>query len=165
MGDVPWSPASACTPDAGLDRYRNRVAELLEGELIVGHALVLPEDVSQSRGGHLWWRRWTPYQEIPSVSIALFDGRHFDDSWVQPKDLDAELQSWHHNQMPLLGELLTTHWLAASQSLEVARDRFLVEGFDEIGQVGGNQAAIEAASELEDERAGRLRSARPRRAR
>jgi hypothetical protein len=136
--DVPWSPTSACLPDARLDPYRNRVAELLRGDQVVGHALILTEYVGRALGGHLWWTRWGPYQGIPSISIALSDGSRLDDYWVHPPDvsneLDTELDQWARNEMPLLGELLTTRWLEPAQSLEVARDRFGVQDFDEKGR-------------------------------
>lgn len=60
---------------------------------------------------------------------------HTDDVWVHPSELDTELGHWAQNRLPLLGDLLTTRWLEASQSLEVARYRFGVQGFDTDGQV------------------------------
>lgn len=164
---MPWSPASKCLPDARLDQYRNHVAELLRSDQIVGHALILAEYVAHALGGHLWWTRWAPYQEIPAISIALFDGWRLDDYWVHPPDnteFDTEFDHWAHNQMPLLGELLTTRWLDRSQSLQVARDRFGVQGFDEKGGVVWAPAEPVTARGLK-EREARGRSARPRRAR
>ena len=109
---------------------------LRDGQL-VGHALVLTEYVGEALGGHVWWTRWSPYQEIPSVSIALFDGFRLDDYWVQTSrvsdELDTELDHWARNEIPLLGELLATCWLEPARSLEVARHRLGVQDFDDTG--------------------------------
>ena len=86
-----WSPASECLPDARLDPYRNRAAELLRGGQLVGHALVLTEYVGHALGGHLWWTRWARYQEIPSISIALLNGLRLDDYWVHTPHISNEL--------------------------------------------------------------------------
>lgn len=126
--------------------------------------MVLSEYLSEATGGHLWWTRWAPYQEIPSVTIVLFDGWRTDDCWVHQSELAAELDHWAHDRMPLLGELLTTRWLGPSGSLKMMRSRFGVQGFDEVGQVVWSEAA-EAAGEPEVQQRARRRSARPRRAR
>jgi len=133
---VPWSPASDHRPDARLDPYRNRVAELLRDDRIVGHALVLTEYVGVALAGHLWWTRWAPYQEIPALSIALFDGYRLDDYWIHPDDneLEMELRHWARDEMLLLGELLTTRWLDHAASLEVARNHFGIQRFDGTGR-------------------------------
>lgn len=164
---MPRLPTSDCRPDTRLDPYRNRAAELLRDGQIVGHALVLTEYVSTVLGGHLWWTRWTPYQEIPAVSIALFDGYRLDDYWVHPADvsdeLDTELHHWARNEMPLLGERLTTRWLDPAESLEVARNHFGVESFDEAGRaVWGTEPATPPRW---NKRESRDRSVRPRPAR
>jgi hypothetical protein len=102
---VPWFPAPESLPDPRLDRYRNRVAELLRSDQLVGHAMVLTEYVGEAVGGHLWWTRWAPLQEIPSVTIILFDGSRVEASWTHSAGLEAELDHWAHDEMPLLGEL------------------------------------------------------------
>lgn len=135
---MPWSPKSEFRPDARLDPYRDRAAELVRDGRIIGHLLVRTEYVSDAPGGHLWWTRWAPYQEIPSVSIALADGYRVDDYWIQDSpsssEFDAELQHWARNEMPLLGELLACRWLGPAQSLQVARDHFAAEDFDEAAR-------------------------------
>jgi hypothetical protein len=66
--------------------------------------------------------------------------------------------------MPLLGELLTTRWLEPAQSLEVARDRFGVQDFDEKGRAVWEPAEPVRVLGWNEREAGG-RAARPRRAR
>lgn len=132
---APWSPKPEYLADPRLDSYRSRVAELRRGSELVGHAMVLTEYVAEATRGHLWWTRWAPFEEVPSLSVILFDGRRVDDSWTHPPALAAELEHWSRDEMTLLGEVLSTRWFGVLESLEIARSRFGVDGFDESGRV------------------------------
>ena len=102
---------------------------------MVGHVIVLPEYVAEVAGGHLWWTRSAPFQEIPSLTVVLLDGARTDEIWIHSPELEAELEHWARDEMLLQGEVLATRWLGASESLQDARREFGVEGFDDSGQV------------------------------
>lgn len=73
--------------------------------------MVLSEYIGEAVGGHPWWTKLAPFQEIPSVTVILFDGVRIEASWTHPSELEAELDHWAHDQMPVLGETLTTSGL------------------------------------------------------
>ncbi|MCX6397339.1 MAG: hypothetical protein NTV23_12695 [Propionibacteriales bacterium] len=62
---MPWSPSfEDAVPDPRLDPYRNRVAQLMDGDVVAGHVLVETDYRAEVRGGFLWWRRWASPTEF-----------------------------------------------------------------------------------------------------
>ena len=57
--------------DPRLDAYRGRVALLIMSGHLAGRVLVSAEYIAEQTGGHGWWRRWSPFQEVGGGSRAL----------------------------------------------------------------------------------------------
>lgn len=121
---VPWSPSNAqLVVEPRLDRYRGRVAVLIQAGHLVGHLLVTAEYVADQTGGHGWWRRWSDFGEV-----AVLHLRYLDHSstvlWVDGHELTTELASWSLRRLHGAPEGLSLRWLSREESQEAARRVF-----------------------------------------
>ena len=131
---MPWSPDWPSVSDPRLDPYRDQVAVLERDDTVVGHVLILTEDISIQTGGLLWWRRWAA-QELPWVHVELTDGISFDTP-IGDVELAEELLHWSRGQFPLWGELLAMRWLSQDAAIKTAPQVFGVTWcLDNDGQV------------------------------
>lgn len=121
---VPWSPSNAqLVVDPRLDRYRGRVAVLVQSGHLVGHLLVTAEYVAEQTGGHAWWRRWSGFQEVAALHLRYLD-RTSTVLWVDGHDLTSELASWRLRRLGGAPEGLSLRWLSREESGPMARAVF-----------------------------------------
>ena len=121
---VPWSPSNTqLLVDPRLDRYRGRVAVLIQSGHLVGHLLVTAEYVADQTGGHGWWRRWSDFQEVAALHLRYLD--HASSLlWVDGPDLTTELEHWGLRRLHGAPEGLSLRWLSRAESRESARTVF-----------------------------------------
>jgi hypothetical protein len=121
---VPWSPSNAqLVVDPRLDRYRGRVAVLVQAGHLVGHLLVTSEYVAEQTGGHGWWRRWSDFGEVAALHLRyLHHGST--ELWVDGPELTTEVASWDLRRLHGAPEGLSLRWLSREESREAARRVF-----------------------------------------
>jgi hypothetical protein len=121
---VPWLPSDVqLVIDPRLDRYRGRVAVLIQSGHLVGHLLVTAEYVAEQTGGHAWWRSWSAFQELAALHLRYLDhGSTL--VWVDGPDLTAELEAWDLRRLHGSPEGLSLRWLSREESGHTARHVF-----------------------------------------
>jgi hypothetical protein len=137
---VPWSPPNALlVVDPRLDRFRGRVAVLIQSGHLVGHLLVTAEYVAEQTGGHAWWRRWSHFEEVAALHLRYLD--HTSTVlWVDGHDLTTELESWGLRRLHGAPEGLSLRWLSREESRETALTVFGVV-LDGQGRAGTGPGA------------------------
>ena len=119
--------------DPRLDPYRGRVALLIMSGHLVGRILVSAEYIAEQTGGHGWWRRWSPFQEVAAVHLRYSDQDRISLSWVDGADLVAALAAWSRHRFHSGPEGLGLRWLSRKESHAIAQNMFGV-ALDDHGQ-------------------------------
>lgn len=125
LGPMPWAPLDEdWVGDPRLDPYRRRAGVLLDeaGERVGDSALEVLETWTRA-GGHLWWSRWAPGQEVVHVRTRLDDGSS--DRWVTSGErLEEDLAAWEDGVLQHGGGRYRVVWQDDEESARVLREVF-----------------------------------------
>lgn len=162
---MPWRPSMTYEQNPRLDPYRHRAARFTDGAGRRGRFYVQPDGVAHKIGGHLWWTRWSPPQEMVALWVETADG-YDTDAWILPDDLHDELSAWDREEFQFLGETYQLTWLDDSTTQSIRRalgiDIWAVRDRQSGGQCAraGAPPITSAARRLTWRRLGRARAER-----
>ncbi len=108
--------------DPRFDRYRGRVGRLFRAGDEVGLVLIEVEPYCEQVGGHLWWRRWGPTQDLLWV-WTIVDG-NFSDALVPADASEAELRDYDAGRFNYYGEPLAVAWTDPPESNRLRSTQF-----------------------------------------
>lgn len=122
---MPWAPRDEEeVGDPRLDPFRQRAGILVDdaGEE-VGHVFLQVLQTWTRAGGHLWWSRWNPPEEVVHGHTLLRGGSP--DRWViSGARLDASIADWRDEAFGHAGRRYRVVWQGDEESDRVRRGVF-----------------------------------------
>lgn len=119
--DWPEAPKPKEVPHPRLGPYRRRAGRITDPEGAAG-LIYVDVEVSSTRLGHLWWRRWSPWRETVVLHVEYPDGE-LDDVYLDD-ELEGEIDSWDRGEFhghPEEGgpTLFRVEWLNDEETVSV----------------------------------------------